>query len=172
MNKRCTTCETVKPLEQFNKGRAYCKPCHAAASLAWARANKEKRRAIANAYTARRRAALGPPKKGGRLAVLSPEEAARRDAEAKRRWERANPALVLAKTRAYQAQKIKALPKWADKRAIEAIYQRARAAGLHVDHIVPLQSEIVCGLHCEANLQLLAPKENWSKNNRRWPDMP
>jgi hypothetical protein len=44
--------------------------------------------------------------------------------------------------------------------------------GTHVDHIVPLVSKFVCGLHCEANLQLLPGPENQRKGNRVWPDMP
>lgn len=42
----------------------------------------------------------------------------------------------------------------------------------HVDHIVPIKSPIVCGLHCEANLQILPEAENIRKGNRHWPDMP
>jgi hypothetical protein len=41
----------------------------------------------------------------------------------------------------------------------------------HVDHIVPLTSDLVCGLHCEANLQIAVGKDNIAKNNRWWPDM-
>lgn len=59
-----------------------------------------------------------------------------------------------------------ATPPWADKVAIKAIYAEARAKGLHVDHIVPLKSNHVCGLHVETNLQLLTPEQNRRKGNR------
>lgn len=60
----------------------------------------------------------------------------------------------------------RATPPWADRAAIKAIYVEARAKGLHVDHIVPLKSKLVCGLHVETNLQLLTPEENRRKGNR------
>lgn len=51
---------------------------------------------------------------------------------------------------------------------------RTKATGVkwHVDHIVPLQSELVQGLHCGYNLQLLPASHNIAKGNRWWPDMP
>jgi hypothetical protein len=41
-----------------------------------------------------------------------------------------------------------------------------------VDHIIPLKSDFVCGLHCHTNLRVITAEENKAKNNRYWPDMP
>lgn len=71
------------------------------------------------------------------------------------------------------SSKLKATPKWADLDAIKAIYDLAdEIGGVHVDHIVPLRSKLVCGLHVHHNLQILSPKENMAKGNWWWPDMP
>jgi len=51
------------------------------------------------------------------------------------------------------------------------VYRRAGIEA-HVDHIVPLQSKLVCGLHTPDNLTVLLARENISKGNRVWPDMP
>lgn len=72
-----------------------------------------------------------------------------------------------------RAAELRATPKWANLELIKTYYAIAAAEpGIHVDHIVPLVSKIVCGLHCEANLQLLPASDNMSKGNRVWPDMP
>lgn len=70
-----------------------------------------------------------------------------------------------------------AMPAWANAKKIAEMYEARRFAQecfwqpIHVDHIVPLNSPLVCGLHCEENLQLLPGAENSRKHNRRWPDM-
>lgn len=73
---------------------------------------------------------------------------------------------------------IRATPIWGDADAMLAIYDVARRlseeTGIphHVDHIVPIQSPWVCGLHCEANLRPLPALENVKKGAKRWPGMP
>lgn len=71
----------------------------------------------------------------------------------------------------YRAKKKNATPIWADLNKIKKIYLECND-NFQVDHIVPLNSKLVCGLHCEFNLQYLDAKENIIKGNRYWPDMP
>lgn len=56
-----------------------------------------------------------------------------------------------------------ATPAWADQQAIDAIYQQAAEQGLTVDHEVPLQGRLVCGLHVQQNLRLLGRRDNSRK---------
>lgn len=68
------------------------------------------------------------------------------------------------------AEEDRATPGWADRKKIRAIYDFASKHCYHVDHIVPLNSPLVCGLHCEANLRVLHPNVNIRKGNLHWPD--
>jgi len=89
-----------------------------------------------------------------------------------------NVAKLNAKSRRRFALKLGATPEWANPFFIEEAYclaqLRTKITGIphEVDHIVPLQSKIVCGLHCEYNLQVIPSLSNRSKSNRYWPNMP
>lgn len=71
-----------------------------------------------------------------------------------------------------RALRIRATPPWADTDAMRAFYveaeRRTQETGEphHVDHALPLNSRLVCGLHNQFNLQVLTAKSNLSKGNR------
>ena len=70
-----------------------------------------------------------------------------------------------AKDAKRRAVELQALPSWANLEDIKNVYQEAKYFGYHVDHIIPLQNKLVCGLHVWNNLQLLSEKENKIKGN-------
>jgi hypothetical protein len=71
-----------------------------------------------------------------------------------------------------------ATPAWADYEKMASIYENSarltKETGIphQVDHIVPVTSDVVCGLNWEGNLQILTATENRQKKNVMWPDMP
>jgi len=89
------------------------------------------------------------------------------------------PAWVLKHPRArYIIAAALSTPPWiksTDFKAIleERVRKTAETGVEHViDHIVPLNNPIVCGLSVPWNFQVISRKENATKNNRWWPDMP
>jgi hypothetical protein len=48
----------------------------------------------------------------------------------------------------------------------------AKTENVEVDHIVPLNHPLVCGLHNEFNLEVVSTDYNQYKKDRFWPDMP
>lgn len=94
--------------------------------------------------------------------------------EIDRRWAKSNRVKRYAKTAAYRAARRKAIPSWADRHAILAVYAEAhrlsRETGIphHVDHVVPLTGRTVCGLHVADNLRAVPASVNCRKRNA-WP---
>lgn len=173
--KVCTKCGEVKPLESFSKAktgkhgrRAFCKSCGVAASIAWQKANPEKKRARqAKWYSENTKLARAAIEKWRKE---NPEK----QQMATKAWgvrNRDRRAATLAKRR---AGKLKRTPKWLTKEDFEVmafIYEMARVlteeTGVphHVDHEIPLQGYLVSGLHVPSNLQILTACENMSKRN-------
>lgn len=90
----------------------------------------------------------------------------RRGKSLKAKYLKENAGTINAKQAMRYARQLRACPAWADLEQIKAIYQEASSRGLEVDHIVPLQGRLVCGLHVQTNLQLLTAQENLKKGNR------
>lgn len=175
-NRRCVDCLSVdsKKWSKDNKEKV------SATSRAWRNANANKMKALKKAWNA---ANPEGQKLRSRKWYLANKEKANRQhyAWAERNPERAKSAIaawtdanrgkvnsIAAKRRAALRDRI---PAWSDLKAIEEVYRDAsefRQAGLEVDvdHFIPLQGELVSGLHVPGNLRVILSSVNRSKSNR------
>jgi 5-methylcytosine-specific restriction endonuclease McrA len=90
-------------------------------------------------------------------------------------YQKANMHLFRASAAERRAAKRQASPLWLsedDKWLLKEIYEVASLrskltkVNWHVDHIVPLKHDSVCGLHVPWNLQVITAAQNISKHNR------
>lgn len=190
--KRCTKCERVLNAGCFHRSakeglKSRCKDCMKAANAARYISNKDHIQAVNAKWLDANREQRA--KTAAQWMKANREKAA----EATRKWRDANAELARKQVAEYakknkpannercarrRASCQQAQPQWADKRKMRELY--AEAARLsryaetvyHVDHIIPLNSDLVCGLHAQTNLCILEGKQNSSKGNRYWPDMP
>jgi hypothetical protein len=65
----------------------------------------------------------------------------------------------------YTLHRKHATPAWANIEKMNKMYKECKL-GNHIDHIIPLNNPIVCGLHNEFNLQEISAYENQSKGNK------
>ena len=169
MEKRCGLCKVTKPSTQFYPRKwgigkvglnSRCIVCARKLALEWAKKNKERHIAHTKQWRA-----------------LNKEKHATSVAK----WASSNKHIRNEGFASRRAAKKNATPAWANKFFMEEAYDLAQRrsklktgghAKWHVDHIVPLQSPIVCGLHVEHNLRVIPATENLRKHNKIWPDMP
>lgn len=183
--KYCKKCDTIKNLIEFpllksGKYNSPCMPCAKLASKLWKNANKDKVK-LTNKNCHKKHyeknSEILKEKSRNYYKEHSVELNSRRKNQKKeyreshrceRRFDNANR----------RVKKLQATPKWANKNYIKLFYKLAREDELNtgiphnVDHIIPLISNYVCGFHCEDNLDIKISKENMSKSNKWWPDMP
>src|SRR3990167_8518121 len=183
--KRCTKCGETKPTTEFGKNgdglRAHCKPCRVRRQVEYQREN-------ASTHNARlRRWRAEKPEKANAIWRLYYAKHQESRLETCRQWRVDNRELRRAICRAWklenthksaeykrrrEAALLSAVPAWADFDAMRRIYAEAKRLTIEtgirheVDHIVPIVSAVVCGLHVEANLRVIPGAANRSKGNR------
>ena len=187
--KECTKCGDVKPLSGYYKAknkkdglRGECKQCTKAHNSKYYKQNQEAVKAKVAKYKE-----MNPEKvrqsgkaakaiweannKEKRKAYQLKHNGSEKHKEASRRWCKNNRATANAGTVRYRTAKANRTPSWANDQLIAAYYKEAKrleeltGIQFHVDHIIPLQGELVSGLHVETNLQLLPAHENLGKSN-------
>jgi hypothetical protein len=148
--RECIKCNVIKPVSEFNKQtnskygiRSTCKSCQQSEGIEYYKQNKEESREKAKEYY------------------------------------NDNKPKFMEKSHKRRACKLNATPCWyseLDAFVLQEMYElsklREEALGIkyHIDHIIPLQNEKVCGLHWHANWQLLPAQQNLSKANKLLED--
>lgn len=154
--KQCVGCKEEKTMSMFGKNKSqkdglhyYCKECRKTHSRNYYEKNKERIDDKNKAYY---------------------HENKEKWADYCKRWAENNRGVMAAASAKYRAFKSRA--DYSEKEAVDYVYYAAKViekvygTKWHVDHIVPLQGENVCGLHVSYNLQLLSPSDNCRKGNR------
>ncbi len=67
-----------------------------------------------------------------------------------------------------RAKRINATPVWANRNAIKDFYEKCPQYYV-VDHVIPLNHPLICGLHVEGNFQYLTTEANLKKSNKFEP---
>jgi hypothetical protein len=176
----CTKCRLNKPLSEYQfrkdtqKHRRDCKDCQSKYQKIYQKANLEKERARVIAWQKANPERCKANRKAWKEANLEKVKANRkayyeanreRERNIQQNWVRANREKCRSYTAKRRAAKSQATPAWANLQKIQEIYLNC-PPGHHIDHVFPLNSPIMCGLHVENNLQYLPAKENISKGNR------
>ena len=169
MSKACSCCGQVKAFSDFYKAAKAkdghgnrCKECE----LTYQRGRKAQKATTSKVWYAKNRETYLTAKREATKARREQYLSTKLQAPDLHRWRRQQALRAL--------QKHRATPAWVDHahhNRIRQVYaatqmlQEVTAAIYHVDHIVPLVSDVVCGLHVWWNLQPLAEASNMLKNN-------
>lgn len=180
--KICTVCKTKKHLSEFYKDKSYkdgignrCSVCMKEKTKKYYIKNselvKEKRN---KKYAKNPNAERDQSKLRSRIWRKENPEKVKAQNIIKFLWKNKNLPKVNADTAKRRATKLNATPPWLTKKQnleIKEFYIMAKELEKvlpwkqHVDHIIPLKHNKVCGLHAPWNLQILSAKMNLEKNN-------
>lgn len=157
--KQCYKCNCIANIDAFisSSTNFICKTCTAAANFSHREKYREKYRLAAIQYRIDNKERLHT--------YYHSEEYLSKKSE----YREANKGLIKAGNAKRRVALIQATRKYdyGDQEELDIIsFYEKTPEGYHVDHIVPLQHPLVCGLHCLANLQYLTIQENLSKGNK------
>lgn len=161
--KTCKTCLIEKPLGDYHKHkgckygvRNECKECRIYRQMTWQKNNREQ-------YLDYQKAHYKNNKYYYRqLQIQNPKIKEHK----KKDYKNNKNSYFLRALKRKKHIKI-ATPAWVNFNEIKKIYDKCKQ-GYHVDHIVPLRGDNVCGLHVHWNLQIITAKDNLMKGNKLW----
>lgn len=169
MDRDYAAANRVQAAEKAKRWRAENPERHAQNTRAYRHQNADRVQAYSDRYRAQNRDKIQARKEAYRV------ENRDRIRQQNKEWRQNNRAKVLADRTLRKMRKRRATPPWLTKaqrlemrRAYETaqVFTDAMGEPYHVDHIVPINSSVVCGLHVPWNLQVLRGVENIEKSNR------
>ena len=174
--KICTKCKEDKVIDDFSfdkrscDGRqSSCKSCGNLQAREYRKNNKQLVNSTVKAYRAKNREITRAYAKKHYQANNEFLKQKSRD------WRANNKGVHNFYNATYRTRKLQRTPSWLtedDYSIMRAYYRVAQkltevtGETYHVDHIIPLQGELISGLHCPRNLQVLKGSDNNSKGNR------
>jgi len=162
--RKCNKCSEVKSEEDFYKRdkvklMTICKSCTLANNKKWSSQNKEKHKELVKKWESENK------DKRKKIYDRYRENHPEKVRKFTKVWRDNNKPLIAHHAAKRRADIKSATPKWVDDEELKYIYENC-PVGYHVDHIIPLKNEIICGLHIPDNLQYLAAIDNHRKKNK------
>jgi hypothetical protein len=179
--KACSCCGKVKEVSSFTKSRSTkdgyssnCKDCQKVYFCEYNKNNKGRKKDYDKSRYLEKREEIR--KKSKEYYIENREKIIKKQ----RDWASKNTPMVRRQSSEKRARKRNSMPPWLNeshKKEISNMHLLAKALEretgkvFHVDHIIPLKHNKMCGLHVPWNLRVITEGENMAKNNKFCPEL-